>query len=228
MNKVQTVTAGVPRPDSNGKEPGKIRPNTISHEKAKEGGNASEGAGTKACETGKTGESIHRSSARQNLVAGRKLKYKGRRADFDPFAASVFAPHIFTGRERARVGCGAVTLACLTGIPPERIAAKNRGPHYSDRFMLRFLKRRGFRVMKLSPIRMTSARNKVRSEHVILVSQLLYDYTATWGVIFDSLFFHNFKSYDLSTLALLNKPIISAYLVVHPSWQFPGLKDDGK
>lgn len=85
--------------------------------------------------------------------------------------------------------------------------------------MIRFLKRRGFRVLRLTPLRISSALNPIGNEHVILVSQLISDYIASWSVLFDSLAWHNFAAYNLSGLAGLNKPILSAYLIIHPSWR---------
>lgn len=200
----------------------KTAPNIISHEKAEEGQEGRQKRSAKKHQTGKAGKSLDRKTARQQLVVAKRAeKYRGRRADFLPFAASVFSPHIFTGRERALTGCGATALALITGVPPEKIAAKHRGRHYSDRFMVRFLRRRGFRLLRLTPLQISTARTKVGSEHVILISQLLRDYDATWGVIFDDIFYHNFTAYNLSALGSLNKPILSAYLVIHPSWRVP-------
>jgi hypothetical protein len=200
----------------------KTAPNIKPHEKAEEGQEGLQKRSAKKHQSGTTaGESIDRESTGQKLVSHKVAKYTGRRADFLPFAASVFSPHIYTGRERALVGCGAGALSLITGVPPEKIAGKHRGRHYSDRFMTWFLRQRSFRLLRLTPLRITSAQNKVGSEHVILVSQLLRDYEATWGVIFDDIYYHNFTAYNLSALGCLNKPILSAYLVIHPSWRVP-------
>jgi hypothetical protein len=53
----------------------------------------------------------------------------------------------------------------------------------------------------------------------VLISQLFRRYEATWGVIHGNAFYHNFQIFELSALAFLNKPILSAYLVVHPRWR---------
>jgi len=148
-----------------------------------------------------------------------KKHNQGRRADFEPFAASFFAPHLYTGIDRARVGCGAGALALITGIPPESVDAEHVGNHYADSFMVRFLKRRGYRVLNLSPLSIVGAHSRISADHVVLISQLFRRYEATWGVIFGSTYYHNFDSYSLSGLAFLNKPILSAYLVIHPTWR---------
>ena len=143
----------------------------------------------------------------------------GRRVAFSPFAASVFAPHLFCGDFRARLGCGASALALITGIAPEIISDKNARAHYSDRFMTGFLKVWDYHLLRLTPDLIARAKTKIGQDHVLLISQLLRENEGTWGVIFGDAYYHNFSVYSLSSLSFLNKPILSAYLVVHPSWR---------
>jgi hypothetical protein len=145
--------------------------------------------------------------------------HRGRRLDFSPFAASFFAPHLFSGSVRTQLGCGASALALITGVPPEVISARNGGAHYSDRFMTRFLHAQKCRTLRLTPRRVVAAGSKVRSEHVLLISQWFRRGEGTWGVVYQGFFYHNFEQYTLSSLAFLNKPIMSAYLVIHPKWR---------
>ena len=42
---------------------------------------------------------------------------------------------------------------------------------------------------------------------------------ATWGVIFQGMFYHGFRSYKLDSISFLNKPVLSAYVVVHSRWR---------
>ena len=139
--------------------------------------------------------------------------------DFSAWAASVFAPHLFCGSARSALGCGASALALITGVAPEIISSQNDGEHYSDGFMRRFLRGRNFRSLRLSPRMVAAARNKIGSDHVLLVSQLFRPHEGTWGVVFADFYYHNFETYALSALAFLNKPILSAYLVFHPKWR---------
>jgi len=139
--------------------------------------------------------------------------------NLQPFVVSVFTPHLFSATEDLAQGCGASTLALLTGVAPNRIASQNGRPHYSDRFMLRFLRARKFRVLRLTPDKLVRAEDRVRPDHVLLISQLFQPGEGTWGVVFGHLFYHNFIAYSLSKFAFLNKPILSAYLVIHPRWR---------
>lgn len=148
-----------------------------------------------------------------------KGTYNGRRVDFSLYATSCFNPYLFTGAARARLGCGACALALLTGARPESIAGKNGGRHYSDKFMVSFLRIRGFQTVRLTMCNLSAGASTLGSTHVLLTSQLFRRNEGTWGVIHSDLFYHNFSSYNLDTLAFLNQPILSAYLVVHPRWR---------
>jgi hypothetical protein len=145
--------------------------------------------------------------------------YTKHRVDFDSFTVSFFNPHLFFGNIRASMGCGATALSLLTGVPPEKIAAKNGNRHFSDPFMVNFLRRRGFSVAELTLCNVSAGSGKVSKDHVVLLSQLIMRNEGTWGAIYRNSFYHNFELYDLDRLTFLNKPILSAYLVVHPAWR---------
>lgn len=162
---------------------------------------------------------ISRAIAGQHLVIVDKGTYGGRRIRFDDYAASVFRPHLFFGSIRAEMGCGSTALALLTGVPPEKAAAQNGSTHHSDEFMTRFLRRRGYRVLHLTLCNISATDSMIGKDNVILLSQLFRKNEATWGVIFNGSYYHNFDIYSLEVLSFLNKPILSAYLVIHPSWR---------
>ena len=143
----------------------------------------------------------------------------GRRVDFAAYAASVFNPYLFHGSYRSQRGCGASALALLTGVAPEIIASENGRPHYSDHFMLQFLRAREFRTLHLTPRNVTTATKPIGTQHVVLLSQLFKKKEGTWGVLFGDTYYHNFDLYALTALAFLNKPILTAYVVIHPKWQ---------
>jgi hypothetical protein len=144
---------------------------------------------------------------------------KRRGPDLEAYEVSQFAPHLFCHSASVGLGCGVSTLALITGIPPERLAASHPVKHCTDNFMVGFLRKRGYRVLPLTPRKLVSARLKAGHRHVILLSQLFSATEGTWGVIFADTYYHAFKSYELSQLAFLNRPILSAYLVIHPSWR---------
>lgn len=145
-----------------------------------------------------------------------KGTYTGRRVDFSNYAVSFFNPYFFTGEVRSRLGCGPAALALLTGLPPELI---NGGGHMPDAFVLRFLRARGYSVLPLTQCNVSASNQSIGANHVVLFSQLLRKNEGTWGVLFGEHYYHNFDEYAVSSLSLLNNPILTAYLVAHPRWR---------
>lgn len=144
--------------------------------------------------------------------------YSRRPANLADFVTTFFAPCLFHDERRAGVGCGATALALLTGVTPAIIAMENRSKHYRDKFMTRFLRRQHYRVLKLTMCTISTAKTEINNGHVVLLSQLFRKNEATWGVIHNGLYFHNFVIYSLDSLSMLNKPVLSAYVVVHERW----------
>lgn len=141
-----------------------------------------------------------------------------RKVDFEPYIVSYFAPHLYCHIGTSGAGCGASALSLITGVPPEQITARHRGRNYSDSLMVRYLRKRGYRVLHLTPEKLARS-SRVGSRHVVLISQLFNDQEGTWGVIFGNTYYHNFQSYELSALSFMNRPILSAYLLLHPRWR---------
>ena len=145
--------------------------------------------------------------------------YKRRRVDFNEYAASCFRPYLFSGYAQRRQGCGASALALLTGVLPDSIALRNGQRHFSDRFMLKILREHGFTVLPLTLCNLSDRVLPVTHNHVILLSQLFKINEATWGVIHDGAYFHNFDIFSLDQLSFINKPNLTAYVVIHRTWQ---------
>lgn len=147
--------------------------------------------------------------------------YRGRRLDFSQFTAARFQPQLFLDDFRRSLGCGFSALALLTGVYPEMIVMEHPRPHCSDAFMLGFLRRQGCRTWRLTQCALTWSEDGIRNNHVLLLSQLFRRNEGTWVVACDGMAYHNFQMYALDVLSLLNKPVLSAYLVIHPDWRNP-------
>ncbi len=148
-----------------------------------------------------------------------KGRYTRHRVDFTRYSVAFFTPHLFAAPGRSGAGCGATALSLLTGVPPQIIRAINGQAHYPDHFMRTFLKKRGFLVVPLTICNISSAKTRLGDRHVVLISQLFTRNEATWGVIFNSMYYHNFEIYALEALSFLNKPILTAYVVSHVKWR---------
>jgi hypothetical protein len=149
-----------------------------------------------------------------------KGSYQGRHVNFNRYVAACFNPYLFAHPTQALHGCGASALALLTGIAPATIAKGRRGLHWPDACMLRFLHRHGFATIRLTQCNLTRPPlNEVGPRHVLLISQLFALNEGTWIVIFNGRAYHNFEIYQQESLSFLNKPILSAYVVVKPEWR---------
>jgi hypothetical protein len=84
-----------------------------------------------------------------------KGTYTGRRVDFSLYATSCFNPFLFSAAAHAEAGCDASALGLLTGIPPANFAAKRPDKLYPDEFVLRCLRRHGFRLLRLTQCNMS-------------------------------------------------------------------------
>lgn len=146
-----------------------------------------------------------------------KGSYRGPRVDYSHYAVSCFVPHLFS--LRSGTGCGPSALGLLTGVAPDQIKRRHNQAHYSDRFMTTFLGQHGFEVLKLNQCIVSRNDSFIGASHVILISQLFSRNEGTWGVIFGGAYFHNFRVYVLDELSMLNKPILSAYLVCDPRFR---------
>jgi hypothetical protein len=150
-----------------------------------------------------------------------KGTYTRRRVDFSRYTASCFNPYLFSGAFQGQMGCGACALALLTGVPPEVIAAKHNNIHYADSFMVRFLQQHGFRLLQLTLCNVSSATpsqnpTQARRARVAALPQKR-GYLGCDASRHRC--FHNFETYTVDSLSLLNKPILSAYLVTHLRWR---------
>ena len=150
-------------------------------------------------------------------------KYKENSINFEIYKASGFTPHIFYSPHYEAVGCGPATLSLLTGIPPTRSMLKVNPKHTSDRELLNILFEKGIESFPITKCEMSNdpvaITNKITNQHVVLISQLYRRNEASWGVLYDDVLYHNFRPCSWSNLDLLNRPVLSAYVLWKPEWR---------
>lgn len=147
-----------------------------------------------------------------------KGAYKGHHVDFRKYMVSCFNPYLFTDQLLWLTGCGATALALITGVSPAKILELNGHKHYPDKFMTGFLRQRQYDLLPLTQCLLSETSSQIGPSHVVLLSQLILRNEATWGVIFDGIYYHNFQGYQIDGLSFLNKPVLTAYSVWHPRW----------
>lgn len=127
----------------------------------------------------------------------------------------MFVAHLFSGSDN---GCGANTLALLTGENPDSLPPRD---DWGSRFMLRFLAQRGFVIAKLTAQNLTNRSElayPIRNRHVILALIRLVKNEASWVVIHNGILYHNFEVSTFRPYELINHPAVSSYLLSHPKW----------
>ncbi len=153
--------------------------------------------------------------------------YKKKATDWETFTVDFFAPHLFFRSG----GCGANALSLITGIPPNKIKNTNvkNKEHWKDSFMIKFLKNRGYSVQPVTKCEVTNeigmyAPDNINDQHVILLSQLMGKNIASWTVVHNKLWYHNFQTCSFTGLTSLNSPTLTVYVVYHPKWKIDNYK----
>jgi hypothetical protein len=151
-------------------------------------------------------------------------KYKENSTNFNLYKASYFRPYLFYSGIFETIGCGPATLSLLTGEHPVAAAASLKDKHTSDEQLLKRLADFGIHNYPITKCEMTDSAttvvNKITSQHVVLISQLYIRNVASWGVLYDEILYHNFRPCAWTSMDLLNRPVLSAYVLWKPEWYF--------
>lgn len=116
-------------------------------------------------------------------------------------------------------GCGATALGLITGQNPHSIKTKNG--HFSDRFMVNFLRDRNFSVYEVNKANLSNKKiwsHSLLDNHLILFSILTQKKEATWMVMFNNIIYHNFEQRKANYIDFLNFPMDSLYVLYKKSW----------
>lgn len=144
--------------------------------------------------------------------------------DFEKLGTYCFTPSIYSKDLFSLYGCGSLAAAFICGDKPQDILKANRNrPHFSEKFMVNYLKKKKYKVV---PLFKNVYKNKkfdqfverIKPYHVILASIRLDERNASWVVINNSLIWHNMTAIKLKELDTFNYPIIDCYVVFHKKW----------
>jgi hypothetical protein len=147
--------------------------------------------------------------------------YRKKPVKWSDYTIDVFTPHLYLN---SISGCGGNSLALLTGKNPDQIKNPNKknSNDWTDTFMVTYLKQNGFKVIPLTKREVTnfdfSYGSGIKSEHVILMSQLFNKKTASWAVVHNDLWYHNFQTCSFTSLSLINSPTLTCYVLWHKKW----------
>lgn len=150
-------------------------------------------------------------------------KYGKGNTKFEKLTVKRFPVHLFDSYLYGKAGCGATALGLITGISPLEIAAKRNNVHYSDRFMVEFLRKHGISVFEVNCANISNRKtwsHCIRDDHVLLYSSLIQKKEATWFVSYgiNGNIFHNGEILRASYLDFINFPIISMFVLHRKEW----------
>ena len=130
--------------------------------------------------------------------------------------------HWYDSAKFVNCGCGSTALATITGDNPYKISSLNKNKHYSDEFMLKYLRQHKIKCIKMTKCNLTNNKDweyQINDRHVLLVSQLVKKAEATWKIIYQGISHHNFLPSTFSVTSMLNNPICSSYVLFKPEWK---------
>lgn len=138
---------------------------------------------------------------------------------FSKLGMSRFPMTIWDSLTYGRFGCGATALALITGSNPRDINVRNA--HYSDNFMVKFLRKNKFSVYEVNKANLSNKKTwsySLQSNHLILFSSLILKKEASWFVLFNDILFHNFEIRKMTYQDTINFPIDSMYVIYNKKW----------
>lgn len=140
------------------------------------------------------------------------------KVDFAAFRADKFVAHFFGGIMRCVNGCGSTVLSLLSGVNPLAFPERK---DWNRKYVISFLKERGFKIAQLTAKNVTNVKEvtyPIGPHHVILARIKYIKNEASWVVIHNNKLYHNFEISDFRSYEFVNHPVLSMYLIKHPSW----------
>lgn len=145
----------------------------------------------------------------------------------EDFKIKKFVPFLWDKSIYLNLGCGATALSLLTNRNPITIRMENKNKeHFSDRFILKYLKKYNFKILKLNKKKLLDGKDEflpfeeILSNNVVLLCcQQLTKNNATWIVYNDNYMYHNLEIMKQKNFDLFQFPVLSSYLVTHNRYE---------
>lgn len=148
---------------------------------------------------------------------------------------------VATSPQFFQVGCGPLTLSCLTGDNPYDIEVWTKqketipGKGTSQATMLSYLKEKGITALEIRESDLLSdvtavSRLPITSYHVILACAKTTKTEASWFIFWGGYEFHNMLISTLPAYHLMSMvPLMMCrYVLFHPSWATSAVNDQGQ
>ena len=140
---------------------------------------------------------------------------------FEKLTVKRFPIHLFDSYLYGKAGCGATALGLITGVSPLEIAAKRNSGHYSDRFMVDFLRKHKISAYKVNKANISNKKiwtHSIKDNNVLLYSSLIQKAESTWTISCFGTVYHNFEILKASYFDMLNFPVDSCFVLYKSEW----------
>ena len=146
---------------------------------------------------------------------------KIKKINYSQYKVRKFTPTLYS-ENYGVFGCGPSALATLTNLSPTNFISPDKANpnNWPDYYMVNQLRKRYWKVLKLNPLEVSNVdyiEDNITKNHIVLLSQHYTKTEASWSIIYSSLIYHNFAISRLNEYEFLSRPIISSFLVTHPS-----------
>ena len=140
---------------------------------------------------------------------------------FEKLTVKRFPITIWDSYLYGKAGCGATALGLITGISPLEIAKRHNSAHYSDRFMVDFLRKHGVSVYEVNRANLSNKKtwtHSLKDNNVVLYSALIQKGEASWFTSVFQNIYHNCEVMKASYLDFVNFPIVSMFVLYRKEW----------
>lgn len=149
----------------------------------------------------------------------RKGRYSDKCIDFTSYTAPLFKIYPYNKCGIFDPSCGTMAFYSITGKSMDN-KYKNRKV-ISDKVMVEQLRKYGYTVIPLSianTISRCGIHNNITSDHVVLISQIMYRGEGSWAILHKNRYYHSFSTEPLRGMEFVNRPINTAYLIFKQEW----------
>lgn len=132
--------------------------------------------------------------------------------------------YFFNSLDARSAGCPYTTIALLTGEDPWILRHKYKSnPTMEAKVMIKHLKSVGFKTTEITgnlSMKYLKDGKGFTNSHVILATVRMTAREASWVVFYGGLMWHNFEAVSTSYVTSLTFPLINAFILFLPEWDY--------
>jgi hypothetical protein len=136
--------------------------------------------------------------------------------------------YFFSSPDTKSAGCPYTTIGLLTGEDPWQLRVKYKSkPTMTANVMVKHLRSVGFKTTEITKdlsLKYLKARKCFTNSHVILATVRMTAHESSWVVFYGGVMWHNFEPISTSYITSLTFPIINAFVLFLPEWDYCEIK----